>query len=67
MLKWDFVAFILNIISIRKHMAEWMLSMTLRVHDKVLLHVWSYNFNDMTLSFNVQSHMINIRGGIKKF
>ena len=34
--------------------------MTLRIHAKVLLHVWSYDFYDMTLSTEQQRrHMIN--------
>ena len=35
--------------------------MTLRIPAKVLLHVWSYDFYDMTLSTGKQRrHMINI-------
>ena len=35
-------------------------SMTLRIPAKVLLHVWSYDFYDMTLSTGKQRrHMIN--------
>ena len=35
--------------------------MTLRIPTKVLLHVWSYDFYDMTLSTGKQRrHMINI-------
>ena len=34
--------------------------MTLRIPTKVLLHVWSYDFYDMTLSTGKQRrHMIN--------
>ena len=34
--------------------------MTLRIPAKVLLHVWSYDFYDMTLSTGKQRrHMIN--------
>ena len=47
-LKWDFMTFKINIISRRKHIV--MLSMTLRKRAKVLLHVWSYDFYDTTLS-----------------
>ena len=37
-----------------------MLSMTLRIRAKVLLHVWSYDFYDMTLPTEYQRrHMIN--------
>ena len=37
-------------------------SMTLRILAKVLLHVWSYDFYDMTLSTGKQRrHMINTR------
>ena len=35
--------------------------MTLRIPAKVLLHMWSYDFYDMTLSTGKQRrHMINI-------
>ena len=35
--------------------------MTLRIPAKVLLHVWSYDFYDMTLSTGKQRrHMINL-------
>ena len=37
----NFIAFKLNIISIRKTLLTLVLSMTLRVHAEVLLHVWS--------------------------
>ena len=34
--------------------------MALRVHAKVLLHVWSYDFYDMTLFTEIQRrHIIN--------
>ena len=32
--------------------------MTLRIPAKVLIHVWSYDFYDMTLSTGKQRHMI---------
>ena len=36
--------------------------MTLRIPAKVLIHVWSYDFYDMTLSIGKQRrHMINRR------
>ena len=35
--------------------------MTLRIPAKVLIHVWSYDFYDMTLSTGKQRrHMINV-------
>ena len=34
----------------KKQMLTWALSMTLRVRCKVLLHVWTYDFYDTTLS-----------------
>ena len=38
-----------------------MSSMTLRIPTKVLIHVWSYDFYDMTLSTGKQRrHMINL-------
>ena len=42
--------------------------MTLRIPAKVLLHVWSYDFYDMTLSTGKQRrHMINTNKiGIEK-
>ena len=36
-LKWDFIAFKINIFSIRKRILD--MSLTFRVHAKVLLHV----------------------------
>ena len=37
--------------------------MTLRIPAKVLLHVWSYDFYDMTLSTgNQRRHMIKMIG-----
>ena len=58
---WDFIAFKMNIISIRKHLLTQTLSMTLLVHTKVLLHVWSYDFYDSTLSTELQRrHMIKL-------
>ena len=37
--------------------------MTLRIPAKVLLHVWSYDFYDMTLSTGKQRrHMISCNG-----
>ena len=39
--------------------------MTLRIPAKVLLHVWSYDFYDMTLSTGKQRcHMINVNVNI---
>ena len=49
-LKWDFIAFKMNIISIRNALLTPTLTMRLRVRAKVVLHVWSYDFYDMTLS-----------------
>ena len=51
-LKWGFVIFKINNISIR----EWIVDtdvvndVTCTVRAKVLLYVWSYDFYDMTLS-----------------
>ena len=49
-IKCDFIAFKMNIISIRNILFTRTLSMTLRVGVKVLSHMWSYDFYDMTLS-----------------
>ena len=46
-LKSDFIAFKMDNIH---EMLTWTLLMTLRLRAKVLLHVWSYDFYDMTLS-----------------
>ena len=41
--------------------------MTLRIPAKVLLHVWSYDFYDMTLSIGKQRrHMINCCEGLQR-
>ena len=48
-LKWDFIAFKMIIISIGNALLTRTMSMTLRLRAKVLLHVWSYDFHDMTL------------------
>ena len=57
-LKYDFIAFKMNIISLRNALLTRTLLMTLRVHAKVLLRVWSYVY-DMTLSTEQQRrHMI---------
>ena len=49
-LKQDFIDFKMHIISVRKHIVDMHIVMTLHVHAKVLLHIWSYDFYDMTLS-----------------
>ena len=49
-LKGDFIVFKMNIMSIRKRIVDTDVLMTLRVRTKVLLHVWSYDFYDLTLS-----------------
>ena len=49
-LKWYFMAFTVNIISIRNALLTRMFWMTLPLRAKVLLHMWSYDFYDMTLS-----------------
>ena len=54
--KCDFIAFKMNIISIGNALLTQTLSMTLRVRAKVLLHVWSYDFYDMTLTTESQRH-----------
>ena len=42
-------------------------SMTLRIPAKVLLHVWSYDFYDMTLSTGKQRRHMIIHNICKKF
>ena len=49
-LKWDFVTFKMNLFKYENALLTPTLSMTSRVRAKVLLHVWSYDFYDMTLS-----------------
>ena len=50
-LKWDFIAFKMNIISLRKCIADTdVVNDGKRVRTKVLLRVWSYDFYYMTLS-----------------
>ena len=57
--KLDFIAFKMNIISIKNILLTLTLSMTLRVRAKALLRVWSYDFYDTTLSTELQRrHMI---------
>ena len=51
-LKWDFTTFKMNIITIRKSIVDQLLSMTLHVHKKVLLQLWSYNIYHMMFSLN---------------
>ena len=59
LLKWDFIAFKLNIISIRKHIVDTDIVMTLCIRTKVLLYMWSHDFYDMTLFTELQRrHMI---------
>ena len=64
-LKWDFVAFKMNSVSIRKHIVGMTLSVTLRVHAKVLLHVWSYAFYDASSFEKQRHHMMNCFIGVK--
>ena len=49
-LKMDFTAFKMSFISVRNALLTRTLSTTLGLRAKVLLHVWSYDFYDMTLS-----------------
>ena len=49
-LKWDFIAFKMNIFHEENALLTRALSMTLRKCAKVFLHVWSYDFHDTTLS-----------------
>ena len=48
-LKWDFITFKINIISRRKLIVDTDFVKRLRVHAKVLLHMWSCDFYDMLL------------------
>ena len=49
-LKRDFVAMKWALVQCQNALLKRTLSMTLRIRAKVLLHVWSYNIYDMTLS-----------------
>ena len=58
---WDFIAFKMNIISMRKRIVDTGVvnDVTYTVRAKMLLHVWSYDFYDMTLSTEKQwRHLI---------
>ena len=49
-LKWDFIAFKVDIISIEKNNLVMDGIMTLRANNQVLCNVWSYDFYDTTLA-----------------
>ena len=61
-LKWDFIAFKMNIISMRNRIIDLDgVNDVSRIPAKLLLHVWLYDFYDTTLSTEYQQrHMINI-------
>ena len=42
--KWDFIAFKMDIISLRKHIVDTNVVNEVTSRAKVLLHVWAYNF-----------------------
>ena len=50
LLNWDFIAFKINIISIRERIVDTDVVNDVTLSTKVLLHVWSYDFYNMTLS-----------------
>ena len=60
LLKLDSIAFKMdNVSSIENALLTLTLSMTLRLRAEVLLHVWSYDFYDKTVSTEEQRrHMI---------
>ena len=49
-LKWDYIAFKVDIISIENITLSRTVSMTLRASNQVLCNVWSYDFYDTTLA-----------------
>ena len=49
-LKGDFIAFKMNVISVKSVLLTWSLPVRLYVHANMLLHDWSYDFYDTKLS-----------------
>ena len=61
--KWDSIPFKMNIVSRKKHIDIFVIDeMTLHVHAKMLLHMWSYDFYDITRSLmkNMQRSYMKI-------